>query len=451
MFVSARAAERPNFIFILADDLGIGDLGRYGQKKISTPRLDQMAREGMRFTQAYAGNTVCAPSRCALMTGKHMGHAQIRGNDRVPLRPEDLTIAEVLRGAGYRTALSGKWGLGEAGSTGIPTRKGFDHFFGYLNQTHAHNHYPDFLWRNEEKITIPGNQVGPEAGVSVKRARYAHDLILDDALSFLRTPREEPFFLYLSFIVPHTNNERKRATGDGMEVPDYGPYTSKDWPISEKGKAAMIHRLDEGVGRVLDELRTLGIDEKTLVIFTSDNGPHKEGGDDFDPEFFDSNGRYRGIKRDLYEGGIRVPAIARWPGTVAAGVVSDQVWAFWDVLPTLADLAGQPAGGGDGVSIASVLKGGPRFDRPPLYWEFHEGPSSKQAVRHGDWKGVRLDPLGPLELYDLSSDPGESGDVADVHPEVVKEIEAILATARTEHPEWPLKSRRRAAAAAPRR
>jgi arylsulfatase A-like enzyme len=236
-----------------------------------------------------------------------------------------------------------------------------------------------------------------------------------------------------------------------MEVPDHAPYASKDWPISEKGKAAMIHRLDEGVGRVLDELKTLGIDEETLVIFTSDNGPHKEGGDVFDPEFFDSNGPHRGIKRDLYEGGIRVPAIARWPGTIPAGVVSDQVWAFWDVLPTLADLAGQPAGGGDGVSIASVLKGGPRFDRPPLYWEFHEGQSSKQAARLGDWKGVRLDPIGPLELYDLASDPGESRDLAAEHPEVVKEIEAVLATARTDHPEWPLKSRRRSDAATSRR
>jgi len=292
--------RKPNIIFILADDLGYGDLGCYGQTVIQTPALDRMAREGIRFTQCYAGSTVCAPSRCCLMTGLHTGHAHVRGNALVPLRPEDRTVAEVLKDAGYATALIGKWGLGEPESTGVPNRKGFDYFFGYLNQGRAHNYYPEFLWRNEEEFPLQGN-VEVQPRVSSERVQYSHDLFVSEALQYVEEHQSEPFFLYLALTIPHANNEGGRATGDGMEVPDYGAYKDKDWPNPQKGHAAMISRMDRDVGRLLDTLKALGIDEDTVVFFTSDNGPHKEGG--ADPEFFKSSGPLRGIKRDLYEGG----------------------------------------------------------------------------------------------------------------------------------------------------
>ena len=442
---------KPNIIFIMADDLGWGDLGCYGQELIPTPQIDRLAAEGMRFTQVYAGSTVCAPSRCCLMTGYHTGHALIRGNARDPLRPGDVTVAEVLKGAGYQTALIGKWGLGEAGSTGVPNAQGFDDFFGYLNQGHAHNYYPDFLWRQQEKEPLPGNVIGPDEGVAIERVTYSHDLIAEEALGWVESHRDGPFFLYLSLTIPHANNEGSRATGNGMEVPDLGPFASEDWPEPEKAKAAMIARMDSDVGRLMEKLDELGIVEDTLVFFTSDNGPHREGGQGFDPEFFDSNGPLRGIKRDLYEGGIRVPMIARWPGHVPAGVVSDQVWAFWDVLPTLAELAGASDTVPDDIDGLSVLPtllgpeaaGHPQEDHGVLYWEFHEGPSSKQAVRMGDWKGVRLSPDGPLELYDLSADPGEMVDIAADHPEVVATITEAIDAARSESDAWPLRTGRR--------
>jgi arylsulfatase A-like enzyme len=433
------AQTRPNIIFIQADDLGYGDLSCYGQRKFKTPNIDRLAAEGLRFTQYYAGGTVCAPSRSALMTGQHTGHTRIRGNARHPLLPEDVTVAEVLKatpGAGYKTALIGKWGLGEAGTTGVPNRQGFDYFFGYLNQRHAHNYYPTFLWRNEERIKLR-NVVPDEddegSGNSTNRVDYTHDLMAEEALKFIERNSGGPFFLYLAFTIPHANNEAKNK---GMEVPDLGEFASEDWPDQEKAKAAMITRMDRDVGRLMASIKKLGIDHNTLVFFTSDNGPHREGG--ADPDFFDSNGPLRGIKRDLYEGGIRVPMIARWPKRIKGGAKSDQVWAHWDLLPTLAEIAGvKPPANIDGISMLNALLGRRQRNHEFLYWEFHERGFS-QAARLGDWKAVRKSPDSLLELYDLKNDLGEQHDVAVKHPEVVKKIEDYLKTARTESELWPI-------------
>ncbi len=438
----------PNIVLIVADDLGYGDVGAYGQKQIQTPVLDQMAREGLRFTDFYAGSTVCAPSRAALMTGFHIGHAVVRGNKEVkpmgqhPLPPETLTIAEVLKSRGYATALIGKWGLGGPGSTGIPNRQGFDYFCGYLGQRHAHNSYPEFLFRNADRFPLANQLPEPKredgAGVATQKYEHSHDLLMHEAVDFVDRSAGAPFFLAFTPTIPHANNEGGK---DGMEVPDLGPYADQDWPERQKQHAAMITRLDEGVGRLLRKLGEKGIAENTLVLFTSDNGPHREGGND--PDFNDSNGPLRGIKRDLYEGGIRVPLIAVWPGTTPAGATSDHVGAFWDFFPTFAALAGADAPAGlDGVSMAPVLTGS-EADQPEhefLYWEFHEGAGSKQAVRMGRWKAVRLAPGGPLELYDLTADIGEQNDVAAEHTDVVEEIEDYLQGARTESELWPLRN-----------
>jgi arylsulfatase A-like enzyme len=444
--LSAAAADSitcPNIVLILADDLGYGELGCYGQKRIRTPHLDRMAREGIRFTDAYAGSTVCAPSRCVLMTGLHTGHCFIRGNARDNLRPHDLTVAEVLKRAGYATGLVGKWGLGHEGSTGVPTRKGFDAFFGYLDQHHAHNYYPAFLMRNESPIRlrnyVPGD--GPWGdGVATKKVDYSHDLLMTEASAFLDRHRNQRFFLFLSITLPHVNNELFRKTKNGFEVPDYGPYEQTDWPEQQKGRAAMIHRVDECVGKVLERLKSLGLDEHTLVFFSSDNGPQHEGGSDL--EFFDSNGPLRGGKRDLYEGGIRVPTLVRWPGRVPAGKTSNFTWGFWDFLPTVAELAGVSTPQiGDGISIAPVLFGHELSIDRIMYWEFHERGFS-QAARWGNWKAVRNRSVSaPLELYDLCVDLSERCDVACRHRNVVRRIETFLATARTESKEYPVRNR----------
>jgi len=421
---AAPPARKPNIVFILGDDLGYGDLGCYGQKVIKTPNIDRLAAEGLRFTDCYAGSTVCAPSRCALMTGYHTGRCHVRGNALVPLRPEDTTIAEILKKAGYATGIFGKWGLGEPETTGIPNKKGFDEWFGYLNQAHAHNYYPDYLWDNEKKFPLDGKT-------------YSHDLFTARALDFVKRHKSEPFFLYLAYTTPHANNELGREKGDGMEVPDYGPYAGESWPSQEKGRAAMITRMDTDIGKLMALLRESGIDENTVVLFSSDNGPHREGGSN--PEFFHSSGPLRGIKRDLYDGGIRDPMIVRWPGKVAPHAVSRQVWAFWDFLPTAAEIGGAPAPAGiDGISMLPAILGKPQKQHEYLYWEFHEG-GFKQAVRMGNWKAVRLDPKLPIELYDLETDIGEQNNVADKHPDVVAKIDAILKTARTDSAEFPVR------------
>ncbi len=443
--LGAQPPERkPNIIFILTDDLGYGDLGCYGQKKIKTPNLDKMAANGIRLTQHYAGSTVSAPSRCVLMTGLHTGHARIRGNATVPLEPDDGTVAELLKKGGYTTGLIGKWGLGEAGSTGIPNRQGFDHFFGYLNQIRAHNYYPTYLWRNEEKHELNNEVVyspdGYAKGIgsaATKRIDYSHDLFAAEALGFVEQHKDGPFFLYLALTIPHANNEHHLVNKHGMEVPDYGIYEDRDWPDAQKGHAAMISRMDTDVGRLLDKLTQLGIAQNTLVMFSSDNGPHKEGG--ADPDFFDSNGSLRGIKRDLYEGGIRVPFIAYWPKHIKPGTTSDHICGFQDLLPTCAELAGvKPPKDIDGISFVPTLLGkGTQKRHEYLYWEFDE-QGGKQALRMGRWKAVRFLRDGRLELYDLSKDVGEQNDIADKRPGMLAQIGRRLDKARTISEPFPL-------------
>ena len=433
--ITSQAAGRPpNIVFILADDLGYGDIGCYGQKKIQTPNIDRLAAQGIRFTQCYAGSTVCAPSRCALMTGLHCGHAFIRGNAAVYLRPSDVTVAKLLQQNGYATGLIGKWGLGDPGTTGVPSKHGFDTFYGYLNQTHAHNYYPDHLWRHEEKVPLQNVQ---EKGVASKRVEYAPDLLREEAIRFVEANKAKPFFLYFASIIPHVNNERTRAEGNGHEVPTDAPYTNEPWPQTEKNKAAMITRLDADIGKLLAKLTELKLDNDTIVFFSSDNGPHKEGGND--PEFFQSSGPFRGFKRSLTDGGIRVPGIVRYPGVAKPGTVSDHVWAFWDFLPTACELAGvKPPDGIDGISIAPTITGrGTPKTHEFLYWEFHEG-GTVQAVRHGNWKGIRPAPGKPLQLYDLATDLRETNNVADKNPDIVAKIETYLKTARTESKEFPI-------------
>ena len=441
------AARKPNLIFILADDLGYGDLGCYGQTKIKTPHLDRLAAEGMCFTNFYAGSTVCAPSRCALMTGLHTGHAAIRGNAAFALRPQDQTVAEVLKRAGYHTGIIGKWGLGNQNTTGVPQKKGFDDFLGYLDQTHAHDYYTDFLWRYDPptsakpgydgQIAFPENQGG-------KKGLYMDDLFTSAALNFLRINKPEPlnhyrpFFLYLAYTIPHANNEEGKRSGNGMEVPSDAPYSDQPWPAPERNKAAMITRLDKYIGQLLDKLQELKIEDNTIIFFASDNGPHKEGG--VSPKFFESSGPLRGIKRDLYEGGIRVPLIVRWPMKIKPGTVSGQVGAFWDFLPTAAEIAEAKAPEQlDGISLLPTLLGKPQTNQHDfLYWEFHER-GFQQAVRMREWKAVRPQFGAPLELYNLSADVGEKQNVAGQNPDVVAKIGEYLRTARTESEQWPIK------------
>ena len=446
------AAPRPNIIFILADDLGYGEIGCYGQKIIQTLRIDQMAREGMRFTQFYAGATVCAPSRSVLMTGQHHGHTRVRGNAgkanplAQSLRSNDVTVAKVLQATGYKTALIGKWGLGDvaAAEQGLPRRHGFDYFFGYLNQHHAHNHYPDYLWRNEEKVPLPNDRVAvgdQGGGYATNGTVYADDLFADEAVKFISQNQAQSFFLFLSLVVPHANNERNRELKDGAEVPDDGPYGNKPWPKPNRGHAAMITRMDGYVGRILDELKRLKLDERTLVVFTSDNGPHKESGNSV--EFFNSSGLLRGIKRDLTDGGIRVPFIAWWPGTVKAGKLSEHVGYFGDFFATAAELAGLAAPANlDSISFVPTLRGRTLGQKKHefLYFEFHEKGFSSAAVLNGRWKGIRMERTNaPIELYDLKRDITEKHNVAAEHPKVVTRVARYLATARTDSADWPIK------------
>lgn len=437
------APRRPNIIFILADDLGSGDLGCYGQTRIKTPNLDKMAGEGIRFTSFYAGSTVCAPSRAALMLGKHTGHLNIRGNAQgQSLQPDEVTVAKILKESGYRTGLIGKWGLGDEGSAGVPDKQGFDEFVGYLNQTHAHDYYTDHLWRHDPTTGFDGRMpIGSAIG---QPGEYTHDLFTTAALNFVRNNKPDqfnkhrPFFLYLAYTIPHANNEAGRATGNGMQVPSDAPYADEQWAQVEKNKAAMITRMDTDIGRLMDKLKQLKIDDNTAVFFTSDNGPHKEGG--VDPKFFNSSGSFRGTKRDLYEGGVRVPMIVRWPAKIRPGQVSDFVWAFWDFLPTVTEIAFvKPRKDIDGFSVLPLLVGKEQTNRHDfLYWEFHER-GFQQAVRMGDWKAIRPQASEPLELYNLKTDPAEKQNVAGQNPEVVAKLEKYLKTARAESNRWPIK------------
>jgi arylsulfatase A-like enzyme len=453
LFAAAACAQspRPNIILILADDLGYGELGCYGQKQIKTPHLDRLAAEGMRFTQFYAGNTVCAPSRSVLMTGLHMGHTRVRGNagNRNPeaqsLQPGDLTVARVLQQAGYATGLVGKWGLGEVDSPGEPRKHGFDYYFGFLNQTHAHNHFPAFLWRNGEKVALPNvvTPVGevPGAGYATKRVVYADDLCAEDSRAFIARNRDKPFFLFVSLVTPHANNERSREHGDGNEVPDFGDYADRPWKDAVKGHAAMVSRLDRDVGRLMAQLKELNLDERTIVFFSSDNGPHREGGPDYEPNFFEASGPLRGIKRSLTDGGIRVPFLARWPGKIKAGTVSNHVGYFGDLMATWAELGGAPVPAKtDGISLVPTLLGrGAQPRHEYLYWEFYEQGVSQAVLLDGHWKAIRLKTLtAPIELYDLASNLAEKPDVAAQHPELVARAAALFKSARYDNAHWKL-------------
>jgi len=433
----AEPFQAPNIIYIMADDLGWGDLSCQGQQRFSTPRIDQMAAEGMRFTSHYSGSTVCAPSRAALMTGKHTGHTSVRGNreakpiGQYALPEHELTVAEILKSAGYETAVVGKWGLGPPESEGAPLAQGFDHSFGYNCQRAAHFFYRDYLFRDDKKIEVDPKQ-------------WTHELLTQDALAWLaERDGSQPFFLYLPYTIPHASIEAPQELIDpfvgkwGEEQPYAGRhYSSQATPRA--AFAAMVTQLDSDVGAVLDLLRKKGLAENTLVIFTSDNGPHREGG--ADPEFFDSNGPYRGIKRDLYEGGIRVPHIAWWPGRVQPGV-SDHISAQWDLLPTVAELAGVrfDAAAIDGISYAPTLLGAKQAAHDYLYWEFHERGGA-QAIRMGKWKAVRVglkkNPQAPIQLYSLEDDPGEQNDLAEKHPDLIEELARLFVEARTSHKDW---------------
>jgi arylsulfatase A-like enzyme len=444
---------RPNIIFILADDLGYGELGSYGQRLIETPHLDRMAAEGMRFTQFYAGSTVCAPSRSVLMTGQHLGYTTVRGNagargrEAQTLRADDVTVAKVLQQAGYATGLVGKWGLGEPGTTGEPGKQGFDYFFGYLNQGHAHNHFPSFLYRNTEKVPLPNDlvQVGSHEGSGYARnpKAYAGDLFAAEARAFVERNRTRPFFLFYSMVTPHANNERSRELGEGNEVPDLGVYAGKPWHDSAKRHAAMVTRMDRDVGDLIAHLKKLGLDQNTLVMFSSDNGPHREGGPNYDPAFFTPSGPFSGLKRSLTDGGIRVPFLVRWPGQVKAGTVSEHVGYFGDLMATWAELAGaRPPAKHNGISfVPTLLARGvqPRHDF--LYWEFYEQGVSQAVLLDGRWKALRLrTPRAPIQLFDLKADPAEKTNVAAANASRVARAEKIMRTERVDNDQWKLAS-----------
>ncbi len=430
----APATEQPSVVYILADDLGYGDLGSYGQQLIRTPRLDRMAAEGMRFTQHYAGAASCHPSRCVLFTGKHTGRARIRANSKLPLLPEDFTLSQMLDQAGYATGGVGKWALGDADTTGAPWRKGMDEFFGYLDQTHAHTYYPDFLWRDGRRFEIPGNASG-------RRTVYSHDLFAEQALDFIRRHKNEPFFFYAAFTIPHAEvtvpedslAEYRGKWPEPKAFPGSKTYCPQDQPRAVR--AAMITRMDRDIGRILDLLDELELSNKTLVLFTSDNGPITAGGQD--PAFFNSAGPLRGLKFTLYEGGIRVPLIARWPGKIQDGSTSDLVSDFADMMPTFGELVGATLPPGlDGVSILPTLLGQPERQtrRDLFYWE----AAPQQALRLGDWKAYRPAPNRPLELYNLAEDIGEKHDLADGRPRIAEKLKRLMAESRVDSPDFPL-------------
>lgn len=432
----------PNIIYIMVDDLGYGDLGAYGQQVIQTPETDRMAAEGIMFTNVYAGSTVCAPSRSVLLTGQHTGHTTVRGNFgkpgmggvpcnaggsglRVPLTQEDFTVAQLLKNAGYHTGMTGKWGLGEPGTSGIPNLKGFDEWFGLLNQRRAHSHYPEYVWHNQEKVMLEGN-TGTTRNF-VNEEQHLHYMITDFALDFIRENGNEsdPFFLYIPYTFPH----------DKFQIPGLEPYVvDKDWSQQEKVYASMITTLDRDVGTILQLLSDMNIDKNTIVFFCSDNGAANR----YDG-LFDSSGALKGRKRSMHDGGLKTPMIVRWPDKIKAGMTSDAIWYFADILPTFAALAGvEPPEDIDGVNVLPAILTGeqPGLDERPLYWEFYEA-GFQQAARKGDWKAVRNDIDHGMELYHLPDDPGEENNVAQMHPEIVAWFDEYLVSARTPSKSWP--------------
>ena len=446
----AQPARPPNIIFIMTDDLGYGDLGCYGQKKIRTPHIDALAAQGMKFTQYYAGSAVCAPSRCVLLTGLHSGHSYIRDNHEVgkfekgapegqmPLPADTVTIGTLLKQKGYATSCIGKWGLGGPGSSGEPNLQGFDHFFGYLCQRVAHNLYPTHLWRNRDKVVLEGNQYGNVVG-----KQYSHDLMAEEALSFVKQNKDKPFFLYLAWHIPHlalqvpedSMEEYRKAFGDEE------PYDGKKGYLPHKtpraALAGMITRMDRDTGRLMALLKELNLDENTIVFFTSDNGGTWDLGG-VDPAYFANNGVLRGYKGSMYEGGLRVPMIVRWPGRIKAGSVSEHQAAHWDAMPTIMELIGAADATPktiDGISYAPALLGQEGQKRHELlYWEL----GRKQGIRKGDWKAVRPNPGQPVQLFNLKDDVSESKDMAEKHPEIIKEMQELLKSSRTDSKEFPV-------------
>ena len=440
----AHGASKPtNVIVMLADDMGFGDLGCYGQPTIKTPHFDRMAESGMRFTRAYSGSTVCAPSRCVLMTGMHIGHARIRGNGPGELLPDDMTLAKLMKKAGYATGCFGKWGIGRPAPIGDdPNRNGFDEFYGYVSMNHAHNFYPEFMVHNGNEVKLR-NELMDEfrgdfqanmktfgSGVAKEKIDYAPALIREKLFEFIDDSKDKPFFVYYSPNTPHANNEGSRYGLDrGMEVPDFGEFADRDWPKHEKGFAVMIRDLDDDVGQIMAKLKEYGIDKNTLFIFSSDNGPHQEGGHLVD--YFDSNGEKRGKKRDLYEGGVRVPMIAWQPGAVPAGTLNESIVSFQDFMATLAELTAQPCPETDGISMLPYLSGEKKSDTDrSLYWEFGEG-ITRQAILKGNWKLIRFFPRAQknkkrpspyMELYNVVTDPSEEENVAGRYPERVSQL-----------------------------
>jgi arylsulfatase A-like enzyme len=439
--------KRPNIILIVADDLGYGEIGCYGQQKIETPNIDRLAKEGLKFTQFYAGTAVCAPSRASLMTGLHSGHIPVRGNKgtqpegQTPLPEYSVTFANKLQDAGYTTAAFGKWGLGYITTSGAPDKKGFEKFYGYNCQTLAHNYYPDHLWSNHDRIELSENNKGNNM--------YSADLIHQQAIAFIKSSNEKPFFLFLPYTIPHGEvivphdsiynyyiqkfNEKPDTVKRMYDGRELGPYPHASF-------AAMVTRLDRYVAEILTSLRHKGIENNTLIIFTSDNGPHKEGGGD--PDFFDGNVKFKGIKRDLYEGGIRVPFIAYWKGKIKPGMTS-QLAAFWDIYPTFLQMANTPVPKNiDGVSILpTLLKKGKQQQHDYFYWEFHEN-NGRQAIRWKNWKGVKLnvskDVNAPVELYNLDTDSSEQNDISIKYPAIIKKIEQLMKRAHVPNKDWPL-------------
>ncbi len=447
-----NAQQKPNVVFIVADDLGYGDLSCYGQEKFQTPNIDRLALNGTRFTRSYSGTTVSAPSRASLMTGLHTGHTPIRGNKEIepegqfPLPATTFTLFRLFKNAGYTTAAFGKWGLGFPGSSGDPVNQGIDQFFGYNCQRLAHNYYPDHLWDNSTKVKLPENERG-------RFGTYSQDLIQEKTLDFIDNHNKKPFFLFVPVVLPHAelvvpeDSIIQQLRGKFDEKPykgvdsgsDFrkGGYMSQEHPRATH--AAMVKRIDLYVGQIIEKLKENGVYENTLIIFTSDNGPHREGGGD--PDFFNSNGIYRGYKRDLYEGGIRVPTIISWPGKVAAGKESDFAFAFWDYMPTFAELLGKKIPThSDGISIMPILSGrGGQQERDFFYFEFQE-MGGRQAVIKGDWKLLHLDIRkgGKYELYNLASDPSENHNLINLFPQKATELKKIMKSARIDDPAWPL-------------
>jgi len=439
--------SKPNIIYIMADDLGYGEVGCYGQVDIKTPNIDKLADEGMRFTQHYSGSPVCAPARSVLMTGLHTGHTPSRGNMEVdpygqfPLPGETITVAELLKRAGYKTAMYGKWGLGVENTTGDPNLQGFDDFYGYYCQVHAHNSFPEYLYHNGEKIML-NNEVNylPEdhwtrglGGYATKKVDYSNDDFFEMAVEFIDKSKDSPFFLYIPVTMPHDNGEAPE--GEKYESPTLKPYETEDWSFEKKSRAAVITRMDSYIGLIMEELEKTNLSQNTILIFTSDNGCDN-------PDFFNGSGALRGMKRDVYEGGIRVPLIVRWTGNIKPGSVSDHISAFWDFLPTVCDIAGLNIDmETDGISYLPELLGNPQKKHDYLYWEFQE-LGKKQATRKGKWKAVRLNvfenPEAPLELYNLETDIGEQNNVAENYPDVVKQMEEIIQEAHVSDPNWPL-------------